>query len=342
MPRLYSVYCNRTHCLFGGVVPNGCSLEEIDDALDKAMNDPDSIHVREKIVAQAGLKLFGNPDELKHLLDYASKRSIPVVLAHELTSDRYRSMSIYLNYLGTHASTMPTVSIARTEFVDRMIRSLQYCHEDRFVLRVKILVNGGFNFREVARDERNTGSIEHALHRSSKLLCYEDFVRFLDISSGSKWMMCLKHLTCLNTFKLSFGLLNYSIQNPDGKVFDLILDNFPIDTVLHASIPYIDDFNPRSLVKLVKLNLSCGNDLARQLRVPYKVDAFQLLALLGTYKDTLLLDTLISLGLTRSYGSELLTREALRAMDHLADMVISCLRTKLPNVLVDLVLQYLV
>ncbi len=325
MFQLFSVHCEETGIDFKCDLPEDCSNEDVGDALDEALNNPDSLTVRNQIINQAASCLF--PDDLQYVLDYASKRSIPVDLDATVQYSDHPSIQKYLTYLRQHQLSIPKM------LYDRIIHILIYSPNLHFVAWVKMLARERFTISETT--QLNRGSLVHRLIRS---VCYHDMVQLLGHPKSF-------------TSDTILMWLDVSIQNPDTRVFDTILDalhDCPPDTHrLNSDIPYLYDPNLRSLTKLIKFVLSRKyakgeDDPSCRFRISFKMEELESMALLGPFKDPLFIDMVLEIGKTRTINFDRATRDRLKRMDQLADQVITCLRSKLPNVLVDLVLDYLV
>ncbi len=185
---------------------------------------------------------------------------------------------------------------------------------------------------------------DHMVYRAIQFICLDDIVRLF---ANPKLLASFAALERLDR----------SIVNPDGRVFDALM-NATLDAMVHNHSPdaYIDPHsttlciyspNLRSLTKWIQFVLSRKyakgwGDPSLRFRIPFEAQSLESLALIGSFKDSAFVDVVLKIGSTMDCNFHRPTREELIKMDRQSDTVISCLKLKLPNVLVDLVLQYLV
>lgn len=326
MVLLYSVYNEVSHHHFNCNVRVDCSDKEIGDALDKAINHPESIHVRQMILSQTASFLFHDLGKLGYVFEYSTRRSIPIFLNVAKIHDDSIARK-YLEYLRLQDSDV------RNVLYENIVDNLCVPNDKELVRQLQMLIRVGFVIAELSEHQA-----EYIIYPVIRLLCYDDFVQCTNQRIGR----CTDWLKRSKWFKVS--LLDHSIQNPDGRVFDAMLDAL-VDIEPNSDLQYLHNPNPRSLTKLIKFALSrkCtkGWDLSRRLRTSLRFHAFESIALLGQFRDPAFIDMMLKMR-SIQLNSHYPTREEFPELDRRADIVITCLKGKLPNVLVDLVLQYLV
>ncbi len=297
-------------------MPDDVSIEEIAYKLDQVMNDTRSIHVRKEIIDQAVNGHFGSADGYKYLLDHASKYNIPIDLKLIVGFADIACTQIYLMYLRDHG-----LMIGKALY-DNIIKVLDQCsgHDPRvsFVPWIRMLVEEKFVLREDTEFTR--GIIDRAI----PIVPYDDFIRLLNNRQS---------------FKSNFDQVLESIQNPDGKLFDFLYEKCSTRQ-LESTVPDFWEFNVRSLAKLMRFESQRDTDLSRIFRAKVNGQCLESMAMLGLLKDQSFVNTLFKISLR--YISYKITHPKVTEANRQANVVIACMKSKLPNVLVDMVLDYLI
>ncbi len=321
--QLYWIRCEENGITFQCDLPIIDSPENVGIALDKLFSDPRSVTIRKRIVNEVARRLFHYyPDSFGYVLEYASKRRISVYLSATVTHTDLVPVRKYLTYLIQRKLSIPT------RFYDKIIDALLGYSPDRFIDWIKMLIGVGFTIPKTER---------RVLWLAIQSISYPDIVRLLGDTTFAS-VATIEWLDC-------------SIQNPDGRVFDALLEMVrhhpPTIRAAPSSIHYHYNPNLRSLTKLIQFVLfrKCTkgwDDPSLRFRTPLKLESLESMALLGSFKDSIFVDMMCKIGSTVNRNFQHPTPELLVQLDRQANIVIAWLKDKLPNVLVDLVLEYLV
>ncbi len=330
-PPMFSVYVGRDKPRLIEYVPERYSEQDVVSALDRGrqtLTDLQLLGTCEEMVEQAALKLEQwNRDsnisnaiaadgaldtEIQYVIDYAIAHNIELRFGANITFLSKQSLDRYLLYFNTRLR-----KDSQRAFVYDITIRLELVDDTEFVSLVNILSKIDVD------DWNNRYTVD--INRVVRLMCYKDVMRVLKMNVMVSTMTKgrIKRAFCS------------SLINPDSRVFDHFFDTYLIGSSAYKIDPTLirvaDKPNIRSLFKLIR-HLSATPDTQVTYRFTQYDKTVQKLALLGALKHR---NIVHALKLNDSGGMAKLIR-----YDHLADNVITCLKSKLPNVLADLVLQY--
>ncbi len=166
---------------------------------------------------------------------------------------------------------------------------------------------------------------------------------FSVVNKALKWLTFeeLKDLVDMKDEKMmgyirSGIALHYAVQNDDTRVYDFFYERFIVLDVAEqieqiATVVKKDKVNSRSVLKFYKLQLSI---IGHALRL--KIETFENWSLLGYLSSGVSSSKLIDELSCGQYDKKLLTGIAIKG-----ERAIACLNSRLPKVLVEMVLQYL-
>ncbi len=284
--------------------------------INSQTNSPfDYSHVLTQAATNLGLR---NDTDIQYVIDYAMDKKIPLILTDTLRSLTPASIDRYLAYLNLGTNS-PIESIAEArKYLPNVFVETQWSRDEEFVQLVRIFVKASHLMTEASRNE-----VDLNIVRVARLVNYEDFIALIKLKSGS----CLQ---LSDKTKITWAI-GGSIQNPDPRAFDYFFDKYLVTLEVDLRKLVVSCPNIRSLRKLMLF--AYGMDRYPTFERLDRV-VFSQLALLGTFKLE---------SLRREFDTTAIGRQCdMLFLNAQAEIVISCLKTNLPNVLVDLVLQYLV
>ncbi len=309
-------------------IPEDCKTDDIKFALDKVMRQTDhplSQDVRTMIFRQSMMSLPKRQGaDIQCIIDYAIEFNIPLRGVH-LTVFTIEALATYARYFnGNHLT-------AREKRIEVMWSSvlLPRLDDRQFILVVKMMVQAMATY---PYDAHLPMISPDQLIRVFKMYPCED-VSVVDQTLEPMDVDYKQHL---------WPLVIASIHNPDGRVFEYVRDKYLATRLIELKDITIDqNVNLQSLCKMIAFNTNtqhCAGDRSCKLTFSFTCwdEIVKSLALIGSLKDPNIVSALIRDD--RCDEDQSWITKSRQCMDD----TIVCLKCKLPNVLVDMVLQYLV
>ncbi len=315
--RLFEFNALAISYLIVGYLKESYRKEDVIRELDHAMKLIE-VHDYQVVFSLAAATLGGRDDVgIQYVIDYAIDKKIPLILIDSLRSLTHTSIDRYVAYLNM-GGDLPIESIAEARrYLPNVFIEAQWSGDREFVSLVQILIKVSHLMTVESRDR-----VRLDIVRVAKLVKYEDFIALIKLRDHP----CQQ----LEDVNVILPAISASLQNPDVRVFDYFYDTYLVTrdidlTELIVGIPVARSFRKLILfahsIKQYPQIASISNDV------------FVQLALLGTFKDPLLRNNFSTIfNFEPSYISDVCNK---------ADLVICCLKSKLPNVLVDLIIQYI-
>ncbi len=271
-----------------------------------------------------------NADDFKFVLDYAIKRNIAIGPSVEFVDLLDSSLVKYFEYFnGNHLTAEAKMNYRHT-----MMTVAVACHDSKFTPVLNILFK--LNFQDTTGP---IGSIfkkdlRHVLMVATRSVDYSHFIKLLTIQRMPHLFVSLDILAAY--------FIQGSTFNPDGRVFDYFFDKYAINIDSNAiylgALGLSGKLNTRSAFKFLKAEMKQSKKgYFNRHELAQNGNLMREFALLGAFKDPMFVRGLHP----KDVPVMLETRNFLKTIDNQSDKVIACLKSKFPNVLADLVLQYL-
>ncbi len=340
---LYDKYLQSEHASIYGQVEIPYTHRDVETILEherlKRWNHHETM---ERIVWFTAVTLGErNGDDFKFVLDYAIKHQIQVKCTVELARLLDSSLAKYIEYFsGKHLSDATKMKCCQTVIGGMLNDSMTHGPKLARLINILLKLNlqDASSTYKVQVDAKFGKQLREVLLLGCQFSNYNDFIKLYNLQSQP-------HLfEPIDRHAVKF--LRTSMYNRDGRVFDYFYDKYVLTNKIEIRLMAValsSLCNPRSLLKLLKAEMK-QNDSGHFYRygLTRNIEVMQRFALLGEFKDPMFVKGFHSDDVPLAESKIEETRDLLRNIDTQSDTVIRCLKSKLPNVLVDLVLSYLV